>query len=131
MLLTLALAALSACASNSGALDNNVGNGSDDVVKACEAKGQWTRATHSECISCASVVIAAACTCDDLAGRCYAQGRAQAADADCSEEVSACIRDCGSDCACTDRCYAGHASCRGKASALSGCVVVACDSSCR
>src|SRR4051812_1220669 len=59
----ISILALGACASKSEN-DNNAGNGVDDVKKACDARGVWTRSKETSCFSCTSFVASAPCSCN-------------------------------------------------------------------
>src|SRR4051812_23823261 len=89
----ISILALGACASK-GETDNNSGNGVDDVKKACDARGVWTRSKETSCFACTSFVASAPCTCNALAGKCHTQAQAQSAESDCSEAVKSCVSSC-------------------------------------
>jgi hypothetical protein len=131
----LSLCLLAACSSGSGAppQPTNGGNGVDDVKQACLLQGQWTHPLATNCVQCKYFVGVAACACDPnpQRGMCLMQNQAMTNEPDCGQQITSCVMGCGTDCNCVDACYSGHAACRSAASALDGCTVAVCDSTCK
>ena len=128
-----ALPLLGACGGNGDSASSAapaVGNGVDDVTLACEARAPWAHATSDPCLDCLGEVKTEHCSCTPISGACWTQS--MAASAACASGPLACEASCApGDCACTGACYPASGACRTAANALDGCVVAACDPSCR
>jgi hypothetical protein len=108
--------------------------GADDVLSACVIRAGWSKGTTSTCLTCISLADNPACSCsgDPNSGKCASLNHTLQNEPDCTASVTSCVGLCmATDCACINGCYAGHDRCRAAASALDGCQIDVCDSTCR
>lgn len=130
------VALLLGCGSSSSGGDAGTTDvpGADDVLGACTIRSTWTKATDSVCVTCTTLASGPACSCsgDPTAGMCASLVQTMQNEPDCTAAVAQCVGLCmATDCACINACYSGHAKCRAAASAVDGCVVDACNATCR
>jgi hypothetical protein len=129
----LAVLGLVAACGGKGADGPRVGNGVNDVRKACEIRGGWVPNSQNQCDICAASVLYPPCGCSEIAafnGACLDQQDARKSA--CPSTIDDCVNACKStDCDCLDKCYASDANCKAASAARDGCVADACAQYCK
>ncbi len=138
LVLATGLAVVFSPAACSSKDDDPPRNGVNDVLKACQIRAAWTRATSQKCLNCVAAAPSPACDCDDFkefASLCKSQDDARRSDPSCTDAMELCSRSCAmnnrSDCACVEKCYAQSDTCKRVIAARDGCVADVCSPFCQ
>lgn len=122
---------LAACKSSDDSNGVQTGNGSNDLVVACQQRQNWP-IDNNDCSVCQAAVLDPHCDCSalkDYSGECLDQQTEWKKD--CDDNINLCVIGCKNDCTCLANCYAPNPTCKKAADARDGCMTAYCATYCK